>query len=836
MKRELQRIMAFILVFALILPLAGCDLTRGGRGGTLPERPRTTGTAAPVRRTTGSRDHGMTSGKPEETAPESSGPEDHGTTIAEPEKPDTPTLSPENTCNRVNGVTVDLGEFAEFIIDEETELAVEKLPDERDENDEWKIEAYDITLGDLTELGLYITIRIPYDASFCDEGEDPANCVGALYKNEETGEWENVLFEVDAEAGEVVILTDHLSTYGAFMVRDEGSRYAHVYGISASVYMIDELQAIAALREQVEKEGAYWRETARLGAGLFAQNISSITNLEFREPHRAMLTRTTSDATTVETILGALEDAINVSTLGDLADSADSAATSVAYGVFNQLALLGRFASGVKIGSIIMNRDRKDEDILELYKEVAKFLIRQSTSKALGIACFAVSILDYSISKLFEVSIARKKEDVNQVYLHFNDYYQGGRLSASPAGPANKRDAKLDGCWSGRSNKEWRDVMIEILEEHAGDEEAILAELEAEVDWFCSFFWRLDQRDWAFVADDMPSRASIRGDVQLTELTEREKTELTKEYKEYLNRRLQAVIQSAEIEMIRRTEEQYRDGLVATQEYLNQLITLDIEETIAEDEEAKYGGYTVRFADLASRADKESWTVTLDDSGLTNVYFSLIAYICAGSPKKLRFFPPDANPDEDEPEFTVDFELAIPRTKVRIGGGFPTLDQLVGSYEGETINHSIVITELNFPDWFEDKADLAAQEVADWNRVRKGKTSYDGPLEISKIDDTHGRISIRLLPGTYDFEYSEENGEIVSIGEHILDKPINARDLVMGKYFIQASISPCGTRIILEGWYQYIYGRTGVTGPEGENFASCSTQSVYYEMPLAGED
>ena len=108
----------------------------------------------------------------------------------------TTTLSPENTSGVSNGVTVDVGDF---VLDGDAELSVAKGQTEDHADEGYKIDVYDIKLGDIHELGDYITIRIPYDTSYCKEGQDPAKCVGAKYKNDETGEWEDVLFEVDAE-------------------------------------------------------------------------------------------------------------------------------------------------------------------------------------------------------------------------------------------------------------------------------------------------------------------------------------------------------------------------------------------------------------------------------------------------------------------------------------------------------------------------------------------------------------------------------------------------------------------------------------------------------------
>ena len=140
-------------------------------------------------------------------------------------------LSPETTSvTTSDGITVEVGDY---VLDGETELTVTKQPAEENKEEGYKIEAYDFTLGELHELDDFITIRIPYDTTYCDEGQDPARCVGAKYKNESTGVWEDVLFEVDAEAGELVIYTDHLSYYGAFYIKNEGKRSASLLRLFA---------------------------------------------------------------------------------------------------------------------------------------------------------------------------------------------------------------------------------------------------------------------------------------------------------------------------------------------------------------------------------------------------------------------------------------------------------------------------------------------------------------------------------------------------------------------------------------------------------------------------
>ena len=176
------------------------------------------------------------------------------------------TLSQETTGAKLEtGVSVELGADVQ---DGEAELTVAKLPVEENKDEGYKIEAYDFKLGDMTELSDFITLRIPYDTAYCEDGQSPAKCVGAKYKNEPTGEWEDVLFEVDAAANELIIYTDHLSTFGVFHIKNEGQRSAKITNIYADFTGIDQQQAMETLREYVAGGGADGEEAAGLAAQL----------------------------------------------------------------------------------------------------------------------------------------------------------------------------------------------------------------------------------------------------------------------------------------------------------------------------------------------------------------------------------------------------------------------------------------------------------------------------------------------------------------------------------------------------------------------------------------
>ena len=161
-----KKLIALLLALAMLFSLAAC----GGKG---------TGTASP----------GKESGGPAAAPTDSP-----AVPTAEP-TPAPTHLAPDKTCAADAGVTVDVGDF---VLDTDAELSVTPMPEESDAEAGWKIEPYDISIGDLHELNYFITIRLPYATDFCEAGQDPSKCVGAKYKNDATGEWEDVLFEVDA--------------------------------------------------------------------------------------------------------------------------------------------------------------------------------------------------------------------------------------------------------------------------------------------------------------------------------------------------------------------------------------------------------------------------------------------------------------------------------------------------------------------------------------------------------------------------------------------------------------------------------------------------------------
>jgi hypothetical protein len=79
------------------------------------------------------------------------------------------------------------------------------------------------------------------------------------YLNEETKQWEDVLYTVDTETNKVHILTDHLSTYSVFTIKDEGKRSEYISDLNAYAAYMTTGQAQRLLNAYAE-QGVSWQE------------------------------------------------------------------------------------------------------------------------------------------------------------------------------------------------------------------------------------------------------------------------------------------------------------------------------------------------------------------------------------------------------------------------------------------------------------------------------------------------------------------------------------------------------------------------------------------------
>ncbi|NMR89224.1 hypothetical protein HKB06_26125, partial [Vibrio parahaemolyticus] len=84
------------------------------------------------------------------------------------------------------------------------------------------------------------------------------------------GQWEDVFYTVDADANEVHILTDHLSTYSVFKVMNPGKRSEYISNVNAYAAYMTTKQAEQLLKTYAE-QGPSWQEDV-ISAFLYANN------------------------------------------------------------------------------------------------------------------------------------------------------------------------------------------------------------------------------------------------------------------------------------------------------------------------------------------------------------------------------------------------------------------------------------------------------------------------------------------------------------------------------------------------------------------------------------
>lgn len=561
-------------------------------------------------------------------------------------------LSPEVTSATCGGITVDVGDF---VLDETTELTVSKQAAEENEDEGYKIESYDISVGDLSELNDFITIRIPYDETYCDSGQDPARCVGGKYKNETTGEWEDVLFEVDSQAKELVIYTDHLSVYGIFYVKDEGKRNTYITDVMDFGLTMSADQAISFGRRISADDPSVKKD--------LGEYVAEFNELFFDYSDR-------------------VDNAINIATLGDVPEWLDTSIPETNLTLFSALGYISTCQNLAKITlKDTLGGGADKGEVLNLIRDVSSKVttywadaFTKVGSGALSVGMGGVLIIDKMLTAFAEEAQATRMEDISYVYHHFNESFTGfGHKVMRP--------------------KDWREKVIQVVEEHPEDPEIAISALEAGFNKYASEFFDLSVDQMYEVASDVPNVTVKR----IPNFTESEKNQLIDEYVTYMkNNTMPAVLTSVQNYMIKKVEQQELAAINKIKEYYNSKINITLKEDIAEGSTSQFKDYKFRFAPLSGETVKSSWTGKWPESGEVKTTATLMGFMMAGYPHTVEFFKPDADMDKDEPEFTVPFVISIPNINITVSGEEPlSIDAFMGEWVNADGERTILMRNGN---------------------------------------------------------------------------------------------------------------------------------------------
>ena len=628
-------------------------------------------------------------------------------------KSETLTLSPEaTTVTTSDGITVEVGDY---VLDGETELTVTKQPVEENKEEGYKIEAYDFTLGELHELGDYITIRIPYSTNYCEEGQDPARCVGAKYKNETTGQWEDVLFEVDAAANELIIYTDHLSYYGVFYVENEGKRNALITDILGSGLFMDASTSYDFAKRIAADDPTVTDELVKFGMDVSSKFFDY------------------SDR---------LDNAINIATLGDVPDWLSTEISGTNQTLFSAIGYVATCTSLMKVAiNDTVGSGADKGEVLNLIRDVSSKVTSYWTdaftsagSAALSVSMGGVLILDKMLNAFAEEAYSTKLEDIAYVYHHFNEGFSG--FGHKPM-----------------TSKDLRAKVIEVLDKHPNDPEVAIAALEAGFRKYSSEFFSLTQDQQSEVAAATPL-VTVKN---IPFITKADQEKLTEDYIAHLKDKVMpGVLKSVENYMIKRVEQQQLDAINKLKDYYNTKISITIKENIPEGGKSQYEGYKFRFAPLNETAVVGNWTGKWGGKDTIKTSATLMGFMLAGYPHTVEFFAPDADMNTAKPEFVVPFVIGIPKIVIEFGGA-PTFDELVGGYADGTTT----VTEVFVSD--AARAELASGSTENEYGCDLGEiiTSLEeqigvpneSPLEVTKTGENSGILTLdEETPGnvTYD--------------------------------------------------------------------------------------
>lgn len=558
------------------------------------------------------------------------------------------TLSPENTAVTTDdGITVDVGDF---VLDGEAELSVTKQPVEEHKEEGYQIESYDISLGDMHELDDFITIRIPYSTDFCEEGQDPDRCVGAKYKNEATGEWEDVLFEVDADANELVIYTDHLSIYGVFYVENEGLRNAYITDIYSSGFYMGRSKALGFAERIAADDPSVMTELAQFGINACSDFFDS------------------SDR---------LDNAITIATVGDVPSWLSTEIQGTNLTMFSAIGYISTCKSLMEVAiQDTVGGGADTGAVLNLIRDVSSKVttywadvFTSVGSGALSVGMGGVLIIDKMLTGFAEEAAATKQEDIEFVYHHFNESFSGFGHTPMTA-------------------KDWRARTIEIINKYPNDPEIAINALESGFRSYASRFFALTTVQQNEVAAEVPNVTVKR----IPDFTPAEKDQMIERYIAHLKVNVMpAVLKSVDRYMIQKVAQQQLDALNEIKNYYNTSIKITLTEKLPEGAESPCIGYKFRFAPLDDTVDAESWTGTWNGQPIQSSA-TLLGFMMAGYPHTVEFFPPDADIETAEPKFVVPFVISTPEINIEFTGGL-TVDDLVGTYTGTVSPTAVRVTE-----------------------------------------------------------------------------------------------------------------------------------------------
>jgi hypothetical protein len=482
-----------------------------------------------------------------------------------------------------DGAAIDFG----CLLEAGEEVTIQKVSPAPVDSDV-DIYAYDFKLASGQPEGT-VELTIPYDDAGLGADEELLSVCGK-YLNEQTGQWEDVLYTVDAEANKVHIFTDHLSTYSVFKVRNEGKRSEYISDVNVYAAYITTKQAEELLKTYAE-QGASWQEDV-VAAFLNANNslpMFTVTNIP---------TLLTLGGAYDELISGQFGDALTVLGIA-------TSCTQFAYDAYsNGLTSKETSISGMKT-------------VLNLGLNLATS--RKYLLDSFQVAYVGVGVIDIALTDVMNFAIDTKYESTKRMY---DAYY---------ARPENKRRVK-----------DWYDIFKKIYKENKSAPLKALEKMKGEIDNYVNKYWDVATSDWESWIDAYDKNGTL---AKYPWPSESDREKISNNYKAEIYDYLQVMFQSLSRDMyfdaLTQREKEYKE-LAAL---LNRVYTLNFREDY-DTEKAKWANAYVKLAPLSDKTTAKEWMIQLDGEAKGQMKFTLGAHETAGFPMKVEFYKTEKDLEE----------------------------------------------------------------------------------------------------------------------------------------------------------------------------------------------
>lgn len=567
-------------------------------------------------------------------------------------------------------------------VEEEMNLTVRPLK----LTDNWEgvtANAYEFKLDKKNQDIGVIEIRIPYTKTNEDD------FVGAGYYNARTRKWEPVYFIDDYKNSEIVILTDHLSSYSSLIMSNDGKRNAHIsVFFSRSLPSKYEREYNNVIVEAANNGMTPGNEATELGLSVLSDWLNysgQVLNIE------------------------------NLAYGSSFLESFSGVLTNIGYGLsLSQVAYDYSRGNTRKAGA-------------KALQTAQSYAISKFSTTSLQIAMIGVFFIDYSLNKFIKTAIAGREK----IYIDaYNLYYS----SKSPS--ANKV----------RSNVDWYHIFIDIID-NADSPKQANERIMKNIDDYVNEFWNNESgMTWAFA--EVKSGFTYRGGSNKNlekRISDNHKAEL-------LNGGLQSVFIRIEREYKMRQFNQYLDDLDELKSYLNQTVEFVIsEEKTGED--YYFAGAYIRFAPLSDNADIDNWTGRLNKNGRARTFFTVIGHLTAGAPSKVLLFMDEESLDKNKPDMEIDFLIDMPLTTVEFKADEIQFEDILGTYDfTQTLDDFDMGVVGNLLDYGLSAADVDVSEDIYSQMFPEAGTVSKGKMEISKKDEDIADVIMTFIEDGYNHQ------------------------------------------------------------------------------------